>query len=77
VTLDYVAKEFGKTNYDIKWLFRTITATSLYQAPSGPRRNPDQTPMQHNVAQRLRGTSYSIIYSTPSASASRRDRREA
>lgn len=54
-TLEYLAKEFGKTNYDIKWLFRTITATSLYNAPSAPRRNPDQTPMQNNVAQRLRG----------------------
>jgi hypothetical protein len=54
-TLEYLAKEFGKTNYDIKWLFRTITATNLYNAPSAPRRNPDQTPMQNNVAQRLRG----------------------
>src|SRR6185295_10950780 len=54
-TLEYLEKEFGKSNYDIKWLFRTITATSLYQAPSAPRRNPNETPMQHNVAQRLRG----------------------
>ncbi len=54
-TLEYLAKEFAKTNYDIKWLFRTITATSLYSAPSAPRRNPDQTAMQNNVAQRLRG----------------------
>jgi Protein of unknown function (DUF1549)/Protein of unknown function (DUF1553) len=54
-TLEYLAQEFGKTNYDIKWLFRAITATSLYQAPSAPRRSPDQTPMQNNVAQRLRG----------------------
>ena len=54
-TVEYLAKEFGKTNYEIKWLFRTITATSLYNAPSAPRRNPDQTPMQNNVAQRLRG----------------------
>ncbi|MFN0017074.1 MAG: DUF1549 domain-containing protein [Pirellulaceae bacterium] len=55
LTLEFLAKEFGQQNYDIKWLFRTITATSLYQAPSAPRRNPDQTPMQNNVAQRLRG----------------------
>ena len=55
LTIEYLAKEFGKANYDIKWLFRTITATSLYQAPSAPRRNPDQTPMQTNIAQRLRG----------------------
>ncbi len=54
-TVEYLAQEFGKTNYDIKWLFRAITATSLYNAPSAPRRNPDQTPMQTNVAQRLRG----------------------
>lgn len=55
LTLEFLAKEFGEQNYDIKWLFRTITATGLYQAPSAPRRNPDQTPMQNNVAQRLRG----------------------
>lgn len=55
LTLELLAKEFGQQNYDIKWLFRTLTATSLYQAPSAPRRNPDQTPMQNNVAQRLRG----------------------
>ncbi|MGI8980303.1 MAG: DUF1549 domain-containing protein [Pirellulaceae bacterium] len=54
-TVEYLAKEFAQTNYDIKWLFRTITATSLYNAPSAPRRNPDQPPMQSNVAQRLRG----------------------
>ena len=54
-TLELLAKEFGEANYDIKWLFRTICSTSLYQTPSAPRRNPDQTPMQSNVAQRLRG----------------------
>lgn len=54
-TLECLAQEFAATNYDIKWLFRAITATSLYQAPCAPRRNPDQTPMHYNVAQRLRG----------------------
>jgi hypothetical protein len=54
LTLDYLAGEFATSGYDVKWLFRTIMATELYQAPSGPRRRPDEPPMQHNVAQRLR-----------------------
>jgi Protein of unknown function (DUF1549)/Protein of unknown function (DUF1553) len=53
-TLDYLAGEFANTGYDIKWLFRVITATELYQLPSAPRRGPEDPPMQHNVAQRLR-----------------------
>ena len=53
-TLDYLAREFTDHDYDIKWLLRVITATELYQSPSSPRREADDPPMQHNVAQRLR-----------------------
>jgi hypothetical protein len=54
-TLDLLAAQFQANNYDLKWLFRTITQTDLYQRPSQSRRNPDQAPFQNNVAQRLRG----------------------
>ena len=53
-TLDYLAGEFADSGYDVKWLFRAITATEMYQLPSSPRRGPEDPPMQHNVAQRLR-----------------------
>lgn len=54
-TLDLLAAQFQANNYDLKWLFRTITQTDLYQRPSQSRRNPEQVPFQTNVAQRLRG----------------------
>jgi hypothetical protein len=53
--LDYLAGEFAKRNYNMKWLLEVITATDMYQLPSAPRRGPEDRPMQHNVAQRLRG----------------------
>jgi hypothetical protein len=53
-TLEYLAREFANTGYDVKWLFSTIIATDMYQLPSAPRRDPSEAPMQHNVAQRLR-----------------------
>lgn len=53
-TIDYLASEFAKANYDVKWLYQTILATDLYQKESRDRRNPDQPPFQANVAQRLR-----------------------
>jgi hypothetical protein len=53
-TLDYLAREFAESGYDVKWLFRAITATEMYQLPIAPRRGPEDAPMQHNVAQRLR-----------------------
>jgi hypothetical protein len=53
-TLEYLGKEFADSGYDIKWLMQTIMATELYQTPSAPRRGPEDPPMQHNVAQRLR-----------------------
>jgi hypothetical protein len=54
-TLDVLARDFAESGYDVKRLFRVIMATELYQLPSQPRREPDEAPMQHNVAQRLRG----------------------
>jgi hypothetical protein len=53
-TLEYLAKEFAESDYNVKWLFQTIMATDLYQTASAPRRGPEDPPMQHNVAQRLR-----------------------
>ncbi len=53
-TIDYLAEEFTRHDYDIKWLFRTITATDAYQRESRPRRNPDQIPFTANCSQRLR-----------------------
>jgi hypothetical protein len=53
-TLEYLAREFTATGYDVKWLFSVIAATEMYQLPSSPRREPEAPPMQHNVAQRLR-----------------------
>ncbi len=53
-TLEYLAREFAATGYDVKWLFSTIMATDMYQLPSAPRRDASEPPMQHNVAQRLR-----------------------
>jgi hypothetical protein len=52
--LDYLAGQFANGGYDIKWLFRVVTATEMYQLPSAPRRGSEDPPMQHNVAQRLR-----------------------
>jgi len=54
-TLKLLAEAFAANNYDLKWLFRTITSTQTYQRASRPRRNPDDPPFLANVAQRLRG----------------------
>jgi len=53
-TLDYLAGQFAASGYDIKWLFRTIMASELYQLPSSAPRGPEDPHMQHNVVQRLR-----------------------
>jgi Protein of unknown function (DUF1549)/Protein of unknown function (DUF1553) len=54
-TIGYLASSFTKTGYDMKWLYRTITATEAYQRESRARREFDQSPFQANCAQRLRG----------------------
>ncbi len=63
-TLDYLAAQFAANKYDIKWLFRTVTATEAYQRAGRSRRNPDETPFVANAVQRLRGDQlYSAITS--------------
>lgn len=52
--IDFLAGQFAGHGYDVKWLFRTITATAAYQRESRPRRNPEQIPFTANCAQRLR-----------------------
>ncbi len=53
-TLDLLSREFASSGYDIKWLFRTITATEAYQRASRSRRNIDETPFTASCPQRLR-----------------------
>lgn len=53
-TLDYLAKQFVAHNYDVKWLYRTIAATSSYQLDSRSRHLPGQTPFLANCPQMLR-----------------------
>jgi len=53
-TLDYLAKQFADHNYDVKWVFRAITATAAYQRDSRSRHLPGQTPYLANCPQRLR-----------------------
>ena len=36
-TLDYLAEHFVGSHYDVKWLFRVITATEAYQRQSRSR----------------------------------------
>lgn len=54
-TMDYLNTSFVASGYDIRWLFRTITATEAYQRQSRSRRPPDGTPYLANCSQRLRG----------------------
>ncbi|MGE0607114.1 MAG: DUF1549 domain-containing protein [Pirellulales bacterium] len=53
-TLDYLAAEFRRSQFDVKWLFRVIAATDVYQRQSRSRRNPDETPFAANCSQRMR-----------------------
>ena len=54
-TLDYLAEQFAMSHYDIKWLFRVITATEAYQRQSRSRYEEGQAPLAANCPQRLRG----------------------
>jgi hypothetical protein len=54
-TLNYLAGQFAAHAYDVKWLYRTIAATSLYARQCRPRRNATQAPFLANCAQPLRG----------------------
>ena len=53
-TLDYLAKQFVAHQYDVKWLYRTIAATTSYQLDSRSRHLPGQTPFLANCPQLLR-----------------------
>ncbi|HEX3998898.1 MAG TPA: DUF1549 domain-containing protein [Pirellulales bacterium] len=53
-TLDFLAKQFVAHRYDVKWLYRTIAASSAYQLDSRSRHLPGQTPFQANCPQLLR-----------------------
>lgn len=53
-TIEYLAGEFTKTGYDVKWLLETITATNAYQRTSRSRRTQEQTAFAANIPQRLR-----------------------
>ncbi len=54
-TMDYLATAFTDSHYDVKALYRIITATDAYQRESRSRRNPEGTPFAANCPQRLRG----------------------
>lgn len=54
-TLELLSGGFTDSGYDVKWLFRTITATDLYQRPAAPRRQPNQPAFAANVSQPMRG----------------------
>jgi hypothetical protein len=54
-TMELLAKSFVESKYDIKQLYRTIVATSVYQRESRTRRNPGETAFANNCPQRLRG----------------------
>lgn len=53
-TLELLATAFADSNYDVKWLFRTIMATRTYQQDSRTRRDFDDPPLEANCPQRLR-----------------------
>lgn len=54
-TMEILAKGFRDADYDVKWLFETITATEAYQRQSRPRDGEeDATPFAANVPQPLR-----------------------
>jgi hypothetical protein len=54
-TLDFLADRFAASHYDIKWLFRVITATEAYQRESRSREAGESAPFASNCPQRLRG----------------------
>jgi hypothetical protein len=54
-TLHYLADRFAATGYDVKWLFRVITATAAYARQSRSRYDESGAPFAANCPQRLRG----------------------
>jgi hypothetical protein len=53
-TLDLLATQFRANGRDVKWLYRTVAATSAYGLDSRSRRDPDEAPFTANCLQRLR-----------------------
>jgi hypothetical protein len=53
-TLELLSTRFVASGYDVRWLYRTITATAAYQRASLPRRTAEQDPQLANCPQRLR-----------------------
>ncbi len=53
-TLELLANGFSQNAYDVKWVYRTITATDAYQRDSRSRRTPNEAPHQATCLQRLR-----------------------
>ena len=53
-TLDLLAGQFARQQYDIKWLLETIMLTATYQLESSNRRTFDELPFHANCPQRLR-----------------------
>ncbi len=49
-----LANQFRKSDYDLKWLLKTICQTEAYQRESRPRHKSGKTPFTANVPQRLR-----------------------
>ena len=54
-THDRLASAFIESNFDVKWLYRTILATEMYQRASRSRREFGDVPFAANCPQRLRG----------------------
>lgn len=54
-SLDFLALEFFRSGYDVKWLLNTIVLTDSYQRISRARRSEGEVAFQANVPQRLRG----------------------
>lgn len=53
-TFDFLSRAFTQSGYDIKWLFKTITATQAYQRQSRARQNAAEVPFAANRPRRLR-----------------------
>src|SRR5262249_18084901 len=54
-TLDYLAEHFAASHYDVKWLFRVVTATEAYGRQSRSRVDDGAAPFAAACPQRLRG----------------------
>lgn len=54
-TVKFLAEQFERSDYDLRWLCRVIMATETYRREVRPRPESDDVPMTANVAQPLRG----------------------